>query len=646
MSYTVKDFTLEEKLKLLSGKNSWCTEDFNGKLYEVVMSDGPVGVRKVMNTEEKGWHEVPAVAYPACEVLSQTWDVSLAYQMGASLADDCIERGVDILLAPGVNIKRSPLCGRNFEYFSEDPLVAGTLAREYIKGLEDKHVGTCLKHYCANNSEYGRIWTSSEVDERTLREIYLQPFRIACEANPSSVMSSYNLVNGERMSAHKKLYDLLRKELWREDGAIISDWGAVQDEAASVRAGLDIKMPYKEGSYEVLKGAYERGEITDEQIDACVARVLALIARCEEASKRRKVESTEEERREIAEKIAREGIVLLKNNGVLPLKNPSSVHVTGAAPQEYYCGRGSSCIRQHAPVLSLQEALQERLPNATIAVYDTDQWSGLHCGAFEGGYGKDVSIVVCGDFEREDVDRQTMKLPWEDEMMIDQVASRNPNTVVVLRCGAAVDVSAWLDKVAAVVWAGYGGERGNEALADILLGKANPSGKLTETFARCYEDYPVAHTVRTHVINVYSEGLDVGYRYFDKWEDKVVFPFGFGLSYSSFAYSNLQVEEESEGYRVRFWIENTSKVEGAEVAQLYVREVNPRVYRPVKELKGFAKVTVGAGEKRQVEIFVEKRAFGYYSTATDGWKTNAGAYEILVGKNTRDICLKATVTLK
>ncbi len=647
MNYCSKNFTIEEKLKLLSGKDGWSTEDFDGKLYEVVVSDGPVGLRKlVVHKKAVQGEEVPAIAYPSCAVLSQTWNSALAFEMGKCLADDCIEQNVDILLAPGVNIKRSPICGRNFEYFSEDPYLSGVFGREYIAGVQSHHVGTCLKHYCANNSEMGRMWTSSDVDERTLREIYLQPFRIACEADPLTVMCGYNLVNGQRMSEHKKLFRILREEFWREDGLVFSDWGAVKDEVASVRAGLDIKMPYEEGGYERLKAAYDKGELTESEIDACVERVLALIARCAENHEKRKLQSTADERRAVAERIAREGIVLLKNNGVLPLKGGESIMLTGENPDIYYSGKGSSYVSQHAEIATLYEVLKKALPAASIQKTGVQVgWSPNYYQAFEEAYNADVAIVVCGDFETEEYDRTTMRLSREEELQIIEVAARNRNTVVVLRYGSVVDMSAWADKVAAIVWAGYGGERGNEALADILSGKANPSGRLSETFAHHYEYYPAAHTYRTHAVNAYTEGLSVGYRYFDGQKDKVLFPFGYGLSYSSFVYSDIRVEENEKGRLVSFFIENCSEMDGAEVAQVYVREVNSIVPRPMKELKGFAKVSIPAGERKQVQIQLQRQDFAYYSTAIDGWTVKTGEFEILVGKNTQEICLKAVIKI-
>ncbi len=648
MKYRVTDFTVEEKLKLLCGKDFWRTEDLNGKLYEVTVSDGPVGVRKPALNEEGKLRDLPSIAYPATEVLSQTWNLDFARQMGECLGDDCIELGVDILLAPGVNIKRNPLCGRNFEYVSEDPLLAGLFGKEYINGVQSRGVGTSLKHYCANNSEFGRLWVSSEIDERTLREIYLQPFRIACQANPTTIMCSYNLVNGQRMSEHKKLYDVLRKEFWNEDGLIMSDWGAVKDHVASVKAGLDLRMPFGEDSLPTLMAAYERGELKEEEIDRCVERIFKFIQRCEENKQTRKVRSTKEERLAVAQKIAEEGVVLLKNDGVLPLKENAKIAISGLNPEKYYGGRGSSRTAPTQQPKTLAESLQVEMPACVVEEAAVDSWEieKGHYLAFEGGYDKDVAIVICGDEEEEGYNRETMKLPYRDETLILQVAEKTPNTVVVLRYGAAVDTSAWADKVAAIVWAGYGGQRGNEALARVLSGKVNPSGKLTESFAKSYEDYPCAHTKATYSFTHYAEGLAVGYRYFDEHNEKIAFPFGHGLSYSTFAYTDLQLEEDGDGHLVKFTLKNQSDREGAEVSQVYVREVNPRVVRPYKELKAFSKVNLKGGESKQVCLRLAREDFAYYSVAKDCWTVTPGYFEIFVAASAQDIRLKASVFVK
>ena len=326
---TVKDFTAEEKLRLLCGVGSWYTEDFGGKLPRIRMSDGPVGLRTTQPNAHGGQDTIPAIAYPCVQVLANTWDNACARKAGECLAEDCIERDVDLLLAPGVNIKRSPYCGRNFEYFSEDPLLAGTLAREYIAGLQGKGIGACLKHFLANNLEYDRFHQSSEIDERTLREIYYKPFEIACEAKPVSIMCSYNRVNGVYASENKKGFRVLRDE-FGFDGAIISDWDAVRDRTAAARAGLDLEMPFSQKSYEKFVADYRAGKITEEEIDQCAERMLALVNRLQDMKNKRKIAMTVEERREAGKHIAAEGAVLLKNNGVLPLKKGAKISLCGS----------------------------------------------------------------------------------------------------------------------------------------------------------------------------------------------------------------------------------------------------------------------------------------------------------------------------
>ncbi len=652
MSIKISDLTLEEKLKLLAGKDNWHTEDLGGKLYEVTVSDGPLGVRKPAQKEDGTWYDQKSIAYPSAEVLSQTWDPALAYEMGKALADDCKEMDVDILLAPGVNIKRTPMCGRNFEYLSEDPYVAGAFGREYIRGLEENGIGTSLKHYCANSREYGRLWVSSEMDERTLRELYLYPFMMACQADPLTIMCSYNLVNGRRMSENQKLYEILRKEFWREDGLIMSDWGAVKDHAESVRAGLDLEMPYSAEGLENLRQAYEKGELTEEAIDKCVGRVLQLIEICRQRRQTRQVLTTSQERYALARRIAGEGAVLLKNNGVLPIRDGQSVSISGEHFGRYYRGDGSSRVQALTQPQTLLSALQKVLPNSKMEADGVWDGYSLASGmpnflaAFEIAYGKDVAIVECGFEDSEGDDRREMTLRENERRLILEIAEKNPNTVVVLRYGAAVDMTGWIDKVAAVISVGYAGEQGNEALADLLTGRVNPSGRLTETFANSRYDYLSENCFRSHRLSVYSDGLQVGYRYFDSCPEKVRFPFGYGLSYSEFAYSNLQVQVSGSTAKLSFDITNTSDTDGSEVAQVYVREVYSKVFRPDKELKAFRKVFVPAGKTVHVTLELDRWAFAYYSVARDQWMVEGGTYEILVGKNARDICLKEAIRLE
>ena len=658
MKYTVKDFTAKEKLKLLMGQDCWHTEDFGGKLYKAKVSDGPIGLR-TPEWKNGRFEDQPAIAYPSTQVLSQTWDKDLAYRLGCALAADSVERNVDVLLAPGVNIKRSPHCGRNFEYFSEDPLVAGTLAKQYVKGLQDNHVGATLKHYCCNNTEFSRMWLSAEVDERTLREIYLRAFEIACEAKPWAVMCSYNVVNGVRMSEHKKLYKLLRKEFKFGDSLIMSDWGAVVDAKASVAAGMDLIMPYYDKHERDLVAAYEKGELKDSQIDECADRVLKFVDKCESQAKLRKVNMTRDERVAVARKTAEEGIVLLKNNGVLPLKQGASVSLGGNYANNYLNGGGSSSIVPDEQPVTLLAALRQAMPTSVVTYRDLWEYGVSEAPLLQvnDAYGKDAAIVCAGLHDCEGFDRAQAKLPETQVRLIREVARKNHNTIVVLYCGAPIDMSEWIDEVAAVVWAGYTGQVGNLALADILTGKINPSGKLTETFPLTEYAYPANNTYCDSMVSLYSDGLLVGYRYHVTAQHKLLpnalpqprFPFGYGLSYSKFNYDNIAASVNKDGsVKVEFDITNLSDVDGTEIAQLYVREVSPKVFRPYMELGGFERVAVPSHSTVRVKTVLPPQAFAYYSVSLDRWLVEGGNYEIYVGANSADtpLCLPLTLARK
>ena len=655
MKYSVKDFSTTQKLKLLMGQDCWHTEDFGGKLYKAKVSDGPIGLRTPEWKNDR-FEDQPSIAYPSTQILSQTWDRELAYQLGAALAADAAERNVDVLLAPGVNIKRSPHCGRNFEYFSEDPLVAGTLAYQYVKGLQDNHVGATLKHFCCNNAENSRMWLSAEVDERTLREIYLRAFEIACKAQPWAVMCSYNVVNGVRMAQHKKLFTLLRKQFKFGDGLIMSDWGAVTDAAESVKAGLDLIMPYYDKHEATLAEAYEKGDLTDKTVDECAARVLKFADRCEKEAKLRKVNMSREQRLAVARKTAEEGIVLLKNNGVLPLEQGTSVSLGGNYANNYINGGGSSAIVPDEHPATLLSALKQAMPESEITYRDLWEYGVSEAPLLQinDAYGKDVAIVCCGLHDCEGFDRAHARLPESQVQIIRETARQNKNTVVVLYCGAPIDMSDFIDDVAAVVWAGYPGQVGNLALADILTGKVNPSGKLTETFALAEYDYPAHHTFSNSMVSVYSDGLLVGYRYHVTNKHMQLpdalpqprFPFGFGLSYSNFEYGNVAATVGKNGdVCVEFDVTNTSDTDGVEVAQLYVREVHPKVFRPYMELGGFERVRVAAKSTAHVKTTLPASAFAYYSVSVDRWLIEGGAYEILVGSSSDNTPLCAAITL-
>ena len=652
---TVKELTAEEKLRLICGKDSWHTEDLGGKIPAVTMADGPTGLRIVCKRDEVSGKEesIPAVAYPAVHMLANSWDPAVARKMGECLGDDSLERGVDLLLAPGVNIKRDPLNGRNFEYFSEDPYLAGTMAERYIEGVQSRGVGVCLKHFCCNNSEYDRFHQTSDVDERTLREMYYVPFEIACKAKPVSVMCSYNRVNGQYASEYKKGFGVLRDE-FGFDGAIFSDWSAVRDRAKAAKAGLDIEMPFNEESYQKLCRDYAEGKLSEEELDACAQRVLDLAYRLKGMRADKKPSTTEKQRLAAAKEILAESVVLLKNDGVLPLRKGQNLFVCGVFAKAWPAllrGGGSACVRWTEENFDIPAALQKRGFDvdyeSAFFVKDVLSWQNARTAVLKAGRG-DVNIVCVGtgeSIEYESGDRQSLRLPAVQEQAILDTAAQNPNTVVVIFAGGAVDVSAWIDRVKAVVYAGFTGEGGDEVVADILTGKINPSGKLSETFPLSWEDVPAANTYKRAGVTRYQDGLDVGYRYYDTYEVPVAFPFGHGLSYSSFVYGNLKAEQKGDIVRVTFEVENTSAAAGKETAQVYVRECAPFVYRPFKELKGFCKEEIGAGKRKKYCVELPMRAFAHWSAATDRWEVTEGDYTIMVGASSADIRLQVRISL-
>lgn len=659
---TIKDLTVEQKLRLLCSNGFWYTMDFEGLLPSVCVSDGPVGVRAERKNEKGETVTLPSVSYPSSQSLANTWNVNLAKLAGECLADDCYDKNVDILLGPGVNVKRHPLNGRNFEYFSEDPLLAGEMAKNYINGLQSRGIGACLKHFCCNNLEYNRFEQSSEVDERTLREIYYLPFEIACQAKPVSMMSSYNRVNGKYASEYKKGFDVLRNE-FGFDGAMYSDWEAVRNRTVSAKAGCDIEFPFNDKNYSQLVDDYNAGKITEEEINVCAERVLNLAYRCKEMQQGKSAKTTVEQRLEAAEQIAEESIVLLKNeDGILPLKQGQSIALSGcyAKPQSgMLAGGGSSRVVPLTDNSDLANLLEKanncKVKYETMFYYDKvvgtngyAHWAAKPYVGRNHAAESDVSVICVGTgekFEYESLDRATMKLPEAQERAILDLAKLNPQTVVVIFAGAPIDVSAWADKVKAIVYAGFCGERGLNAVCNVLCGNVNPSGKLSETFPVDFQSAYVANSYVDAGVTRYEEGLDVGYRYYDKHVSAIAYPFGYGLSYSKFDYSNLQASGTGLNAEVSFTVTNNSQIDGKETAQIYIRECSPAVYRPFKELKGFAKVSIKAGKSEKVSVKLNKRSFAYYSVADDCWRVNDGTYQIMVGASSQDIRLTKTIKI-
>lgn len=665
MKYDIKTLTLEEKLSLLVGGGNMHTSDANAKLPVVYVADGPLGLRSHQNYPNRprivnmatGIENpfVEPTAMPALHVLCNSWDPELVARNASSIADDCIDNGVDVLLAPGVNIKRSPLCGRNFEYFSEDPYLAGTMAKAYIEGVQGTGLGTSLKHFCANNSEYDRNAISSEIDERTLREIYLAPFEIALQAKPTTVMCSYNLINGVYASENGYLLSEILRGEFGFDGLIVSDWGATHNAVRAAQATLDLTMPYAPEHIEALRAGYENGELTEAQIDERAGKVLGLI---EKTKIERRATTTKPERHDIAVKAAKESIVLLKNEeNILPLTGGKLLVAGLFGKLPPYGGGGSSKVPTSYQPAPLTELLSARLgERAELSYALAHDYGALGSSTqyatkvYQKAYGADVTLLCVGtnpQLEFEGGDREHLRLPQVYEDMILRTAKATENLVVIVYAGSAIDMSAWIDKVKAVVFVGFAGEGGNEALADILTGAACPCGKLSETFPLCLEDAPTG-TKRggNGFVDRYTEGVFVGYRWYDETEKEVLFPFGHGLSYAKFEYSDLTVTKTGVAeYEVSYTVKNLSAVDGKEISQVYVRDVFAAVSRPKKELKGYSKDLIKAGESKRITVKLDYRSFAYYSTALKKWHVENGEFEILVGASSQDLPLKAKILI-
>ncbi len=654
--YDLKKFTLEEKCSLLTGANTWQTNDANGKAKAVWVSDGPSGLRmhNPKNTDET----FTATALPTCHVLANTWNLNLAYEYGATIADECIYRGADVILAPGVNIKRSPLCGRNFEYFSEDPYLAGCFAVQYVKGVQEKGVGTSVKHFCANNSDYDRCHQSSEVDERALHEVYLKPFEMAMEAKPWTVMCSYNPVNGVYASENKKLLkDVLRGQ-FGFDGLIMSDWGAVHNPVRAVEATLDLCMPHDDGYAEKLVAAVKSGRLTEKQIDERAEKVLELAEKCEEAAPLKKITSTEESRHETAVKIAKEGMVLLKNEGgILPLKGvcgdcgkKEKIFVFGSISENpHLSGGGSGRVQTAFKQTALHTLIAEK--TGAEVDYRSDWQSGQNWrDLFLRAYDADVTILPVGhgyETECEGDDRSSIRLSETQEDKILKITAHSHKTVVLVFAGSAVDMSRWIDAVDAVVFVGFAGEGVNEALSALLCGEANFSGKLTETFPLMLEDTYKGGDTKDGETDLYDDGIFVGYRYYDRAKKQVLYPFGYGLSYAKFEYTNLKIEKKGDtDYELSYDITNVSDVAGKEVSQVYVKDVSAMVHRADKELKAFSKDLIQPHETKTVRVVLDYSSFAYYSTALEKWYVENGWFEIYVGGSSRELPLKGKLNIE
>jgi beta-glucosidase len=657
---TIAQMTLEEKAALCTGAGPWTSVPVERlDIPEMIVSDGPHGVRRVPDVNAMAVKSLPATCFPTASCLASTWDVDLIRQMGEALGEECIALNVDVLLGPGANMKRSPLGGRNFEYFSEDPCLAGEMAAAIINGIQSKGVGTSLKHYAANNQEFQRFSISAEVDERTLREIYLPAFEKAVkQAKPWTVMCSYNKINGTFASEHYHMLTEILKNEWGFEGLVVSDWGAVRDRVAALKAGLDWEMPGpQDRRARAVVQAVRSGELDEAVLDEAVRRILRIIFLAKETPKTGTFDA--EGHHELAHKIASEGMVLLRNNGILPLKDQQHIAVIGrAAENAHFQGGGSSHINPTKVAVPFKE-LQAQAGNAELTYAegyprDNSFRQDMIDQAVTIAQSADVAVlyIALPAFkESEGYDRTDLDLTDQQVALIKAVAGVQPRTIVVLNNGAPVAMSAWIDDVAAVLESWMMGQAGGAAIADVLFGRVNPSGKLAETFPLKLADTP-AHLNWPGGAGAvhYGEGLFIGYRYYDAREMPVLFPFGYGLSYTSFEYSNARVSAKSfkdvDGLTVSVDVTNTGKMAGKEIVQVYVHDQKSGLVRPPKELKGFAKVEIQPGETRTLSIPLDFRAFAYFHPEYKQWITEDGDFDILIGASSADIRCTLTVTLE
>jgi beta-glucosidase len=657
----ISQMTLEEKAGLCSGLDFWHTKSVERLgVPSIMMTDGPHGLRKQADSADHlGLNaSVPATCFPSAVSLASSWDRELIQKVGTALGEECQAEDVAIILGPGANIKRSPLCGRNFEYFSEDPYLSSEMAASHIAGVQSQGIGTSLKHFAVNNQEHRRMTVDAIVDERALREIYLASFEEAVKkSDPWTVMCSYNKLNGVYNSHNEYLLTKILREEWGFDNFVVSDWGAVSDIVSGVKSGLELEMPSSFGSGDKkIADAVRNGELSEEVLDKAVERILKIVFKAVDNKKQNAVYDKEVHHK-LARQVAAECMVLLKNeDGILPLKKSGSVAVIGAfAKKPRYQGGGSS----HINPTKLEDGLTEiqKAAGAGVKVsyaegfkLDDSMDEALVEEAKKAAFSADVAVIFAGlpdIYESEGYDRKHMRIPENQIKVIEELAKVQKNIVIVLCNGSPIEMP-WFDKTKAVLEGYIGGQAIGGAAADVLFGEVNPSGKLAETFPRKLSDNPSFLNFPGEGDRVeYKEGIFVGYRYYDKKEIEPLFPFGYGLSYTSFEYTGISVDKQelldNETLTVKISVKNTGKAAGKEVVQLYVRDVESSVIRPDKELKGFAKVDLQPGEEKTVEIKLVKRAFAYYNTELHDWYVESGVFELLAGGSSRDIVLKAEV---
>ena len=651
----LKKMTLEEKAAFLSGKNEWQSRDISRLgIPSIFCSDGPHGIRKQVGAgDHLGLNEsVPATCFPTAATIANSWNEELGQEIGAALGEEAAVQDVNILLGPGLNMKRSPLCGRNFEYFAEDPFLAGKMAAAYVRGIQSQGVFACPKHFAVNSQELRRMAMDSVVDERTLREIYLTGFEIAIkEGKAKAVMSSYNEVNGVYANENKHLLQEILRDEWGFDGIVVTDWGASNDHAGGVAAGSNLEMPGPglDSARELLR-AVRDGSLTVEELDRCVDELLDAVLLLSENAGKREDSFDRDAHHDLARRAAVESAVLLKNeDGILPLAPKTKVALIGDfAVEPRYQGAGSSMVN----------ATSVETMEKVIGDYDL-QLAGLGRGYLRNGeedavlrkealdlaQNADVVLYCFGldeISESEGLDRTHMRIPQNQIELLEALMKVNPQIVGILSAGSAIEMP-WHNSLKAILHGYLYGQAGASAMLELITGKANPSGRLNETYPIRYEDTPAYRNFpSTERTAEYREAIYIGYRYYDSSKVRVQYPFGFGLSYTTFEYSDLRVNQKG----VRVTVANTGSFDGAEVVQLYVGLPNAIVFRPEKELKGFAKVFLKKGESKEVAIPFDDKTFRYWNVKTNRWEIEMGRYVVMVGASVSDIRLKETLEVK
>lgn len=661
----VEKMSLEQKAKFVSGYDYWHLEEAKELgLPKIMVTDGPHGLRK-QNTDKKTsdgiglGNSVPATCMPPAATSACSWDEDLLREEGEALAEECLQEKVSVILGPGTNIKRSPVCGRNFEYFSEDPLLAGKMSANLINGCQSKGIGNSLKHFACNSQEAFRMVVNEVIDERTIREIYFPAFEIAVkEAQPWTVMNSYNRINGVYASQNYWLQEQVLRKEWGFKGLVLTDWGASVDRIPGLENGTDLEMP-SSGTLNTQRiiDAVNNGTLKEEVLDKRVDNVVDLIIKSKPALEK-EFKFDIEAHHSIARKVAEGSMVLLKNEGgILPLKSGAKVAVIGElAKAPRFQGAGSSVINP----TKLDNAYDELVKLGVDVTYAQGYEKGkdeinsqLVSEAKNVAAKADVALVFVGlteEFEGEGYDRENINMPSSHNNLVSEIAKANENTVVVLAGGSVVYIP-WISEAKALLNSGLGGQAGGSAVANILTGKVNPSGKTAETYPLTFDDNPTfGNYPGGPVVSEHKESVYIGYRYYDTAEKEVLFPFGYGLSYTTFEYSGIKLSakeiNDTDTLKVSFTIKNTGNVDGAEIAQVYVADKESTIFRPKKELRAFTKVFLKAGESKEVTLELSKRAFAYYNVNLGDWHVESGDFEIMVGASSRDIKLTDTVNVK